>query len=47
MQRVHRASIFSVAREDKGAKPLYPLLSVGIVEGVYKNGIFGPLTLKR
>ena len=44
---VHRASIFSVAREDKGGKLLYPLLSVGIVKSVYKNGIFAPLALKR
>ena len=44
---VHRAIIFSAAREDKGAKLLYPLLSVGIVKSVYKNGIFGPLALKR
>ena len=47
MQPVHRAFIFSVASEDKGAKPLYPLLSVGNVESVYKNGIFAPLALKR
>ena len=46
MQPVHRAFIFSVASEDKGAKPLYPLLSVGNVESVYKNGIFAPLALK-
>ena len=44
---VHRAIIFSAAREHKGAKLLYPLLSVGIVKSVYKNGIFGPLALKR
>ena len=47
MQPVHRAFIFSVASEDKDAKPLYPLLSVGNVESVYKNGIFAPLALKR
>ena len=47
MQPVHRAFIFSVASEDKGAKPLYPLLYVGNVESVYKNGIFAPLALKR
>ena len=47
MQPVHGAFIFSVASEDKGAKPLYPLLSVGNVESVYKNGIFVPLALKR
>ena len=35
---VHRASIFSVAREDKGAKLLYPVLSVGIVERCIKTG---------